>query len=193
MSVKISGKEYKMVWERVTEFHEEHKKDKSIITEVLQCTDKIVMMKASVTIGNNMFSGHSYEVIGSNQINNTSALENCETSAIGRALASAGYIGSEFASAAEVANALAKKPKQSKEDLEKVFQDDKWRDEQVGYKSDKKKMLTWKQISEDDLIWIIENWKAKQPFAVKEHELRNKEKEQEVVEKGLEKDEIPFD
>ena len=36
-------------------------------------------------------SGHAFEVITDRGVNSTSALENCETSAIGRALANAGY------------------------------------------------------------------------------------------------------
>jgi len=45
---------------------------------------------------------------GSTTINKTSAMENCETSAVGRALAFAGFGGSEIASANEVEAALAK-------------------------------------------------------------------------------------
>jgi hypothetical protein len=67
-----------------------------------------VVVKAAVKIGDDVFTGHAYEEIGSTQINKTSALENCETSAIGRALSSAGYAGSEFASAEEVATAINK-------------------------------------------------------------------------------------
>jgi hypothetical protein len=51
-------------------------------------------------------TGIAEEKRGSSQINRTSALENCETSAIGRALAAAGYGGSEYASANEVENAI---------------------------------------------------------------------------------------
>lgn len=35
--------------------------------------------------------GHAEEIVGSTNVNKTSALENCETSAIGRALANYGY------------------------------------------------------------------------------------------------------
>jgi hypothetical protein len=51
-------------------------------------------------------TGHAEEKRNASFINRTSALENAETSAIGRALASAGFIGSEFASADEVAIAI---------------------------------------------------------------------------------------
>jgi hypothetical protein len=108
MPVEIHGKEYKMVVERVDEFHKDHKENRSIITEIIQFKDGIVVVKAAVKIGDDVFTGHAYEEIGSTQINKTSALENCETSAIGRALSSAGYAGSEFASAEEVATAINK-------------------------------------------------------------------------------------
>ena len=48
MSVKIHGKDYKTVAERVTEFHKEHKDNKSIITEIIQFKDGIVVVKAVV-------------------------------------------------------------------------------------------------------------------------------------------------
>jgi hypothetical protein len=51
-------------------------------------------------------TGLAEEKRTSSQINRTSALENCETSAIGRALAAFGLGGSEYASANEVQNAI---------------------------------------------------------------------------------------
>ncbi len=42
----------------------------------------------------------------------TSALENAETSAIGRALAACGFAGTEYASADEVANAISQQKEQ---------------------------------------------------------------------------------
>ena len=53
-------------------------------------------------------TGHAHETIGASQINKTSALEVCETSAVGRALALAGYHGSQIASAEEVTRAKAR-------------------------------------------------------------------------------------
>lgn len=52
--------------------------------------------------GRILATGHAEEVRGSTRINATSALENCETSAIGRALAALGVHGGEFASINEV-------------------------------------------------------------------------------------------
>tara|TARA_Y100000004_G_C8885148_1_gene399371 strand:- start:51 stop:749 length:699 start_codon:yes stop_codon:yes gene_type:complete len=108
MSVKIHGKEYRTVAERVNLFHEENKDVvKSIKTKILLNNDKFVAMRTTIKIGDCVYHGHAQEVYGSSHINETSALENCETSAIGRALASAGFGGTEFASADEVANAIS--------------------------------------------------------------------------------------
>lgn len=48
-------------------------------------------------------SGLAFEIDGSGMANKTSALENCETSAIGRALANCGYSGDKRASREEMA------------------------------------------------------------------------------------------
>ena len=46
MPVKIHGKDYKTVAERVTQFHKEHgDKNISILTEIIQFKDDIVVMK----------------------------------------------------------------------------------------------------------------------------------------------------
>jgi hypothetical protein len=107
MTVKIHGKEYKTVAERVNEIHENEKdKPLSIETELISWENSVVVFKATVTTSQGVFTGHAYESEDSSQINKTSALENCETSAIGRGLASAGLAGSQFASANEVQNAI---------------------------------------------------------------------------------------
>jgi hypothetical protein len=51
-------------------------------------------------------TGYSEEVRAASKINATSALENAETSAIGRCLSALGFGGTEYASADEVANAI---------------------------------------------------------------------------------------
>ena len=57
--------------------------------------------------------GHAYEKEGSTFINKTSYIENCETSAVGRALGMAGFgIDTSVASAEEVQNAIANQGEQ---------------------------------------------------------------------------------
>ena len=110
MPVNIHGKEYLTVAERIVQLVSEHGRNYSIETNVSEEGDYYVRAKTRLTLyldqGERRYEGSAEEVRGSSQINKTSAWENCETSAIGRALAAAGYGGDEFASADEVANAI---------------------------------------------------------------------------------------
>jgi len=105
--VNIHGKEYQTVAFRVGKFREKHY-DWSLKTEVVQRSEEFVVMLATIAdeTGRVRATGHSEEYRKASQINKTSALENAETSAIGRALAALGMGGTEFASADEVANAI---------------------------------------------------------------------------------------
>ena len=105
--VNIHGKQYKTVALRVSEFRIKHP-NHSIVTDLVHRDDTLVVMKAAVLdeSGRALGTGYSEEVRSSSTINRTSALENAETSAIGRALAAAGFAGTEYASADEVANAI---------------------------------------------------------------------------------------
>lgn len=107
-TVTIHGKEYKTVALRVGEFRSEHP-EWGIITDIVESGDDRVVMRAAILNQDSRVIGTGYaeEVRNSTQINRTSALENCETSAIGRALAACGYGGTEYASANEVQNAIA--------------------------------------------------------------------------------------
>ena len=112
MPVKIHNKEYITVAERVADFHKDHKENRSIITEIIQFKDGIVVVKAVVKIGDDVFTGHAYEEICSTQINTTSALENCETSSLARSLKFClgdVDISNEIACAEEVDSAINKK------------------------------------------------------------------------------------
>jgi hypothetical protein len=107
--VDIHGKSYQTVAYRVGKFREIHGFDLSLTTEIVARTDEYVVMKAVITNaeGRVLATGHSEEYRSDGRINATSALENSETSAIGRALASLGIGGTEFASADEVARAVS--------------------------------------------------------------------------------------
>lgn len=105
--VKIHGKEYKTVALRIAEFREKHP-DYSIQTELVEANDSVVTMRATIGFNNYVIAtGYAEEFRAFGKINKTSALENAETSAVGRALAFFGLAGSEIASADEVANAIA--------------------------------------------------------------------------------------
>lgn len=119
--VEIHGKLYKTTALRVNEFREEYKQDLSIETEILSIDELIVVMKASIKTKDGFIvaTGHAEEVRTASMINKTSALENCETSAIGRALASFGLAGTEFASANEVQQAISN---QAQPEVVKAYQ-----------------------------------------------------------------------
>lgn len=108
--INIHGKSYKTVALRVSEFRGDHpiEKEWAILTEIVDRTEKDVVVKASIVgpAGKIVATGFAEEMRAASQINRTSALENAETSAIGRALANAGLAGSEYASANEVENAI---------------------------------------------------------------------------------------
>jgi len=58
-------------------------------------------------------TGMAFEVDGSGMANKTAALENCETSAIGRALANAGYSGNKRASREEMEKVARSQPQRN--------------------------------------------------------------------------------
>lgn len=111
MPVNIHGKTYVTVAERVNMFREGHPLSEGwgIHSEVLKAENP-VLVKAWITDpgGGVVAVGHAEEIRNSTTINRSSALENAETSALGRALAAAGFSGSEYASADELTNAIAK-------------------------------------------------------------------------------------
>jgi hypothetical protein len=107
--VNIKGKEYATVASRVGIFRK-YFPAYSIITDIVVDDEQRVVIKASIFDENNRLisTGYAEEIRGQGLINTTSAIENAETSAIGRALAAFGLIGGEYASSNEVENAIAK-------------------------------------------------------------------------------------
>ena len=106
MSVNIHGKEYFTVAERLSELNTKVEGNYTLTTEMVYFRDCMVVFKATLQVEENTFTGHAMEKEDASMINKTSFVECAETSAIGRALASAGFLGSEFASADEVATAI---------------------------------------------------------------------------------------
>jgi|TARA_Y100000310_G_scaffold59983_1_gene55376 hypothetical protein len=110
-TVNIHGKEYVMVKDRIVAFYNAYPHG-CIRTELVDYKDGDWIVKAFCYPNPNEFpetycTGLAHESHGSSQINQTSALENCETSAVGRCLAMAGFGTEEsIASAEEVKNAV---------------------------------------------------------------------------------------
>lgn len=109
---KEALKDYIEVNERIMKFWAKHP-DGRIIPDIVKWEDGVIVMKATVYLNAEdqekslpAAVGHAYEVEGSTYINKTSALENCETSAVGRALAVLGFeVKRSVASREEVRNA----------------------------------------------------------------------------------------
>lgn len=104
-TVKIKGKDYVMVVERIKFLRDNHP-GYSINTKAKLHGD-VWVVSAKLTIPERgTYTGWAGEVIGDGMINKSSALENCETSAIGRACANAGIgVIDDIASAEEVIQA----------------------------------------------------------------------------------------
>lgn len=116
-TINIKGKEYVEVNERIKFFRENYKGYK-LTSEIISLENGFVVIKATILNENNevVATGHAYEKEDSSFINKTSYIENCETSAWGRALGNLGIgIDTSIASAEEVENAILnqEKPKQA--------------------------------------------------------------------------------
>jgi len=128
--VEIHGKQYRTVAFRIAEFREAHP-DWSIQTHLVSADDSCVVMRAEIwgdrgstgAATELLATGYAEESRGASQINRTSALENCETSAVGRALAFLGLAGTEIASADEVANAIAQQSEKQMWAANRAFMD----------------------------------------------------------------------
>ena len=129
--VKRKGKNYSEVNQRIKAFRMLYPEG-FIKTEILSNVDGVCIIKAEVgyyetdTIDTRhiLGTGIAYEKENSTFINKTSYIENCETSAVGRALAMCGIgIDTSVASAEEVQNAIANQNKDSIEDLEGLIKE----------------------------------------------------------------------
>lgn len=114
----IKGKDYAEVNQRIKAFRMVYPNG-TIKTEMLSNENGVCIFKATIWNDNKLLAtGTAYEKENSTFINKTSYIENCETSAIGRALGIAGFgIDVSVASAEEVQNAINNQTI-SKEDAE---------------------------------------------------------------------------
>lgn len=117
-TIDIKDKDYVQVNERIKAFRMLYPEG-TIDTEMLSNDGEICVFKATVSInGLVLGTGTAYEQKGSSFINKTSYIENCETSAVGRALAMIGIgIDTSVASYEEVANAINNQEMPSKEEM----------------------------------------------------------------------------
>ena len=168
MPVNVKGKPYLQVVERLNTFRESYPISDgwAITTEVIHHDEQSCAVKASIINpdGHVIATGTAEENRNDGPVNQTSALENCETSAVGRALSFAGYPGSEIASAEEVLRAISQQASTSVklntagkqaiagEDIEIK----EWRTVAIHFGKNKGKTL--EQLSDKQLAWYQGNW-----------------------------------
>lgn len=153
-TVNIKGKEYVQVNERVRAFREVFPKYR-LISEIISVGEDgngggIVTMKASVLDenGNVLATGHAQEKEASSNVNRTSYIENCETSAFGRALGNLGIgIDTSFATADEVESAIEQQEEIRREEKERREADAAKADEiNKGFDAGRTELATAEQV-----------------------------------------------
>lgn len=147
-AIDVKGKGYVQVNERVKGFRELCPGGR-IETEIVSLEDGVVTMKAYVTDDNGrlLATGYAQEKETSSYINKTSFIENCETSAVGRALGWCGIgVDGSMASAEEVANAIINQNKKA--------------ETKTGYPSREEmvRVISEKNINDPDNITKILKW-----------------------------------
>jgi hypothetical protein len=105
--------DYETVESRIARFYKDYPDGRIITKNVTSIADRTVstwVVKATVYLTDAdqerklpKATGFAFEIDGAGMANKTSALENAETSAIGRALANAGYSGNKRTSREEMA------------------------------------------------------------------------------------------
>lgn len=168
-TTNIKGKEYAEVNQRIKAFRMLYPQG-SIITEMAENKDGICIFRALIkdTEGHILGTGTAYEKENSSFINKSSYIENCETSAVGRALGMAGFgIDTSVASAEEVANAITQQDSEKLIDkkmvasLNKAIENAKIKDELVEMILGQYGYTNTNEIKIKDYMNIVNDFKAK--------------------------------
>lgn len=149
-TIDIKGKPYVMANERIKHFRDNYP-DGAILTDLISDVDGKCIFKAEIIVDDKcVATGYAYENENSTFINKTSYIENCETSAVGRALGIFGIgIDDSVASFEEVANAIS-----NQSEVKKTVKE--WSKEYVGFGKNKGKK--WSEVDDDFLDWVIDNF-----------------------------------
>lgn len=151
--IDIKGSQYAGVNQRIQAFRSVYVRGQ-IKTEIRSLENGVCVFRAYIydNEGELIATGTAYEKENSSFINKTSFIENCETSAIGRALGIAGFgIDESIASAEEVANAIENQKPKTKEEAGNI---------ELSFGKHKGKKLI--EILEEDseyLEWLVDNSK----------------------------------
>ena len=161
--VDIKGKAYTTVATRVEIFRKHFGYNYGIQTELVKFGSKpgeSIVIKATIADkeGFVVGSGTAVEIVGDGFINKTSALENCESSSIGRALSSLSLHGGEYASAnkIEIAQDKEKKIEKTNNNQEQKIDWKAWVDQQKELldKMSKNGLVAWAAKEEANLVKI---------------------------------------
>jgi len=112
--VNIKGKFYAEVHTRIQAFREAYGADGKIVTKIHQADEEKVLTETSIQVfeegsWRTIANDFAEEYRGVGMVNKTSAVENCITSSIGRALSACGLSGGNYASFEEVDHAIKDK------------------------------------------------------------------------------------
>ena len=123
-SIDIHNKKYSLIVDRIGVARRSLGSNLDIRTSIIHQDDKKVIVQCDVYLDEKHLStGTAEELRTTSRINQTSALENAETSAVGRALAFLGFANNSIASAEEVSLAIEQQDRQLQtalSELEKV-------------------------------------------------------------------------
>ena len=112
-TISIHGKDYATVAHRLAIARRNLGIELDITTKIIHLDNEKAVVQADIFIeGKHVSTGLAEEFRSASRINQTSALENAETSAVGRALAFLGIINDQIASAEEVSLAIEQQDKQ---------------------------------------------------------------------------------
>ena len=120
-TISIHGKSYATVALRVAIARRVLGTALDVVTKIVSIDKETVVMQADIFIdGKHVSTGHAEENRKASRINTTSALENAETSAVGRALAFCAFISDGIASAEEVTAAIEQQDKKIQSALKEL-------------------------------------------------------------------------
>ena len=145
-TINVMGKDYATVALRLAVARRNLGARLNIATEVMHNDKETCVVKATVLInGMIVATGLAEEKKNASRINQTSALENCETSAVGRALAFCGMTNDKIASAEEVSAAIEQQSKKVQEVLKSL--------QSVSHLGNYQKWITDNKTFLADLKW----------------------------------------
>lgn len=157
------GKTYLMVVHRIEILRNVFGLELGIKTELIHHDSERVIVSAKIIDCNGMIygSGLAEEYRNDGNVNATSAVENAESSAIGRALASLGLHGGEYPTADEMNKALNSNRKSMKEPIAQATSGD-WEDAIIPIGKHKGKKLG--ELAPRSRDWYLQNFEANENY-----------------------------